>query len=254
MLEIVASMPPSSELLVQRVGMLLEDERATLRVQAGRADSGSKVQDGSADFNASIGPMAITILRISAKLQVVVQQLAAELARARPRRTTVIKMCLHSQLSGVVRYIAGAVDTLQVNDSFGRITHYRVPKLHVTSLDAISKALWLTVFRQDVKDTPQLWSTTDFEQRLLCNVNAARSGRSYSSSHNRPSRLCLTQGHDISDLLAPISKLFTSWATRRLQRATHVLPCWGKAWKVLGTRGLTLSRQRPFGPSPGPLC
>ena len=85
-----------------------------------------------------------------------VQQLAAELARARPRRTTVVKMCLRSQLSGVVRYITGAVDTLQVNDIFGRITHYRAPKLHVTSLDAISKALWLTVFRQDVKDTPRL--------------------------------------------------------------------------------------------------
>ena len=75
MLEIVASMPPSSELLAQRVGMLLEDERATLRVQAGGADSGLKVQDGSAGFNASIDPTTITILRRSAKLQAVVQHL-----------------------------------------------------------------------------------------------------------------------------------------------------------------------------------
>ena len=184
MLEIVASMPPSSELLVQRVGMLLEDERATLRVQAGRADSGAKVDGGASGFNASIDPTTITILRRSAKLQAVVQQLAAELKRARPRRTTIIKTCLRSQLSGVVRYITGAVDTLQVSDIFGKITHYRAPKLHVSSLDAISKALWLSVFKQDVRDTPRLkdcsfnnkftyqlltgdWSSIDFEQRLL---------------------------------------------------------------------------------------
>jgi hypothetical protein len=226
MLEIVASMPPSSELLVQRVGMLLEDEQATLRVQAGRADGGPKVQDGSSGFNAAIDPTTITILRRSAKLQAVVQQLQAELARARPRRTTVIKICLRSQLSGVVRYITGAVDTLQVNTIFGQITHYRASKLHVTSLDAISKALWLSVFRQDVKNTPRLkdcsfnnkftyqlltgdWSAIDFEQRLLFDVNAARSGQSYSSSHNRPSRLWFAQEHDIGDLLAPISRLFT---------------------------------------------
>ena len=226
MLEIVASMPPSSELLVQRVDMLLEDERATLRVHAGRADSGSKVQDSSSGFNAPIDPTSITILRRSAKLQAVVQQLAAELARARPRRTKIIKICLRSQLSGVVRYITGAVDTLQVNDIFGRITHYRVPKLHVSSLDALSKALWLTVFRQDVGDTPRLkdctfdnkftyqlltgdWSAIDFEQRLLFDVNSARSGQSYNSSYNRPSRLWFAEEHDIGDLLAPISKLFT---------------------------------------------
>ena len=86
MLEIVASMPPSAELLVQRVGMLLDDERATLRVHAGRADSGSKAEDSASGFKASIDPTSITTLRRSAKLQAVVQQLAAELARAKPRR------------------------------------------------------------------------------------------------------------------------------------------------------------------------
>ena len=86
MLEIVASMPPSAELLVQRVGMLLDDECATVWVHAGRADSGSKAEDGASGFKASIDPMSITTLRRSAKLQAVVQQLAAELARAKPRR------------------------------------------------------------------------------------------------------------------------------------------------------------------------
>ena len=84
------------------------------------------------------------------------QQLAAELANPKPRRNTVIKMCLRSQLSGVVKYITGAVDTLQVNDIFGQITHYSAPKLHVTSLDAVSNALWLLVLRQDIKDAPRL--------------------------------------------------------------------------------------------------
>ena len=102
MLEIVASMPPSAELLVQRVGMLLDDERATLRVHGGRADSGTKVEDGASDFKASIDPLSITTLRRSAKLQAVVEQLAAELARPNPRRNAVIKMCFRSQLSGVV--------------------------------------------------------------------------------------------------------------------------------------------------------
>ena len=56
----------------------------------------------------------------------------------------------------MVRYITGAIDTLHVNDIFTQITHYRVPKLHVTSRDAVSKALWLSVFRQDIKNTPRL--------------------------------------------------------------------------------------------------
>ena len=57
MLEIVVSMPPSAELLAQRVSMLLDDERATLRVHAGRAVSGSKADDGASGFKASIDPM-----------------------------------------------------------------------------------------------------------------------------------------------------------------------------------------------------
>ena len=82
------------------------------------------------------------------------------------------------------------------------------------------------MFRQDVGDTPRLkdctfdnkftcqlltgdWSAIDFEQRLLFDVNSARSGQSYSSSYNRPSRLWFAEEHDIGDLLSPISKLFT---------------------------------------------
>ena len=65
-LEIVASMPPSSELLVRRVGTLLDDERATLRVHAGRADSGSKVEDGASGFvnNRTCNMHVNTIVRL----------------------------------------------------------------------------------------------------------------------------------------------------------------------------------------------
>ena len=137
-------MPPSSELLVQRVSIILDNERANLRVHAGRSDIGSKSEDGAAGFTASIDPLSITTLRRFAKHQAVVQQLSSETARPKPRRSTVSRICFRSHLSGVVRYITGAVDTLQVNDIFGQIAHYRAPKLHVTSLDAVSKALWLS--------------------------------------------------------------------------------------------------------------
>ena len=80
--------------------------------------------------------------------------------------------------------------------------------------------------RHDVKGTPRLkdcsfnnkftyqlltgdWSSIDVKQRLLFDVNAARAGQSYCSSHTRPSKLRVSQEHDIGDLLAPISKLFT---------------------------------------------
>ena len=69
MLEIVASMPTSADLLVQRVSMILDDERATLRVHAGRADSGSKADDGAAGFKASIDPLSIKLLRRKANFR-----------------------------------------------------------------------------------------------------------------------------------------------------------------------------------------
>ena len=125
----------------------------------------------------------------------------------------------------MVRYIAGAVDTLQVHEVFGQITHYRAQKLHVFTLDAISKTLWLSVFKAGIYETRQLkngtfankftyqlltgeWTSIDFEQRLLFD-NAARSGQSYSSTNNRPPKLWLSMEHDIGDLMVPISKLFS---------------------------------------------
>ena len=147
------------------------------------------------------------------------------MARPKPRRNTVIRICLRSQLSGVVRYITGAVDTLLVNDVFGQITHYRAPKLHVSSLDAFSKTLWLSVFKQDIKDTSRLkngtfgnkftyrlltgdWSSIDFEQRLLFDINAARAGQACNNAYNSPSKLWFALEHAIGDLLSPISRLF----------------------------------------------
>ena len=81
------------------------------------------------------------------------------------------------------------------------------------------------MFKQNIKDTPRLkdctfgnkftyqlltgdWSSIDFEQRLLFDVNAARAGQAYSNAHNRASKIWFAQEHDIGDLLAPISKLF----------------------------------------------
>ena len=158
--------------------------------------------------------------------------------------------------------ITGAVDTLQVNDIFGRITHYRAPKLHVTSRDAIPQALWLSVFRQDAKDTPRArlkdcsfnnkftyqlltgdWSSIDFEQRLLFDDNAARAaGRSYNSSHNRSSKLWFAQEHGIGDLLAPIScRLFTCLG---YEAATTCNSC--AALLAKGLEGLRHARAYPL--------
>ena len=104
----------------------------------------------------------MTPLRRFTQLQTVVQQLSQEMARSKPRHNVVIKTCLRSQLSGAVRYIAGVVDTLQlqVHEVFGQITHYRAQNLHVSTLDAISKALWLSVFKAAIQEYPRLKNGT----------------------------------------------------------------------------------------------
>ena len=142
-----------------------------------------------------------------------------EMPKANPKRNNVIRICLRSKLFGVVRYIAGAVDTQQVHEVFGQITHYRAQKLHdiVSTLDTISKALWLSVFKQDILETPRLtncsfanrftyqlltgdWASIDFEQRLLFD-NAARSGQAHSNTNNRSPKLWLSTEHDLGDLI-----------------------------------------------------
>ena len=224
MLEIVASMPLAEDLLSKRVNMIIEDEKATNRGYTGKLDV-ARVPGEVDGFTASIDPTSITLLRRSAQLQKIVQKLSQEMAKASPKRNKVIRICLRSQLSGVVRYIVGAVDTLQVHEVFGQITHYRAQKLHVSTLDTISKALWLAVFKDDIVDTPRLkncsfsnrftyqlltgdWASIDFEQRLLFDVNAARSGQTYNNTNNRSPKLWLLTEHDLGDLMVPISKLF----------------------------------------------
>ena len=155
MLEIVASMPLSADFLVKKVAMIMDDENATHVTHFPRSDGTRNTGDVDG-FSAGIDPTSFTLLRRSAELQAVVTKLTLELGRSKPRRNVVIKLCLRSRLSGVVRYITGALDTLHVHDMFGQITHHRAQKLHASTLDPISKALWLSVFKTDIAETPRL--------------------------------------------------------------------------------------------------
>ena len=151
MLEIVASMPLTVDLLGKQVSMIIEDEEATNRVYSGKLAMDMAKTPGEVDgFTAAINPTSITLLRCSAQLQKVVHKLSQEISKANPKRNNAgIRICLRSKLSGVVHYIAGAVDMLQVHEVFGHIMHYRAKKLHVSTLDTILKVLWRSVFKQD---------------------------------------------------------------------------------------------------------
>ena len=98
MLEIVASMPLTGDLLSKRVNMIIEDEKATNRGYSGKLDV-ARVPGEVDGFTASIDPTSITLLRRSAQLQKIVQKLSQEMAKASPKRNKVIRICLRSQLS-----------------------------------------------------------------------------------------------------------------------------------------------------------
>ena len=90
MLEIVASMPLTADLLGKRVNMIIEDEKATHRVYTGKLEM-AKAPGEVDGFTAAIDPISITLLRRSAQLQKVVQKLSQEMAKAKPKRNNVIK-------------------------------------------------------------------------------------------------------------------------------------------------------------------
>ena len=111
MLEIVASMPLSADLLVKRVAMIMDDQKATLIAHFPRAD-GTKITAGVEGFTAGVHPTSFTLLHRSTELQAVVAKLTLELGSGKPRRNVVIKVCLRSRLSGVVQYITGALGAI----------------------------------------------------------------------------------------------------------------------------------------------
>ena len=134
MLEIVASMPFTADLLGTRVNMILEDEKATYRVYTGKLDA-VKAPGEVDGFTAAIGPTSITLLRRSAQLQTVVQKLSQEMGRSEPMRKVVIKSCLGWYATLLVQW------TRSRCTRWLEITHYRAQKLHVSTLDTISLIL-----------------------------------------------------------------------------------------------------------------
>ena len=81
MLEIVASMPPTADLLGKMVNMIIEDDKATRRVNTGKLEM-AKAPGEVDGVTADIDPTSITLLRRSAQLQSVVQKLSQKLAKA----------------------------------------------------------------------------------------------------------------------------------------------------------------------------
>ena len=93
MLEIVASMPPTTDLLGKRVNLIIKDEKATHRVYTSKLDM-AKTPGKVGGSTAAIGPTSIMLLCCFAKLQAMVQKLSQEMARSKPRCSIMINTCL----------------------------------------------------------------------------------------------------------------------------------------------------------------
>ena len=165
-------------------------------------------QDTSATRRGNVSATSLNLLRLDPKLLMVVQQVKRELDRPEgTRRGEILGICLKSRLSGVVRYITGALETLEVADVFASLTHLRIRKLTADSLAPLCEHLWTTVFAQDIlkndlvgnasfhpsfiKDVFSMkWDSIDWEQRLVHDLDLARAEKQYDGSKSRPKAQC----------------------------------------------------------------
>ena len=134
--DMVADIGAGSDRLMARVQLAMEDKRKEMAVKDTNASTASL--DTSATRRGKVSAASLNLLRRDPKLLMVVQQLKRELDRPEgTRRGKILGICLKSRLSGVVRYITGALETLEVADVFASLTHLRIRKLTADSLATV---------------------------------------------------------------------------------------------------------------------
>ena len=223
--DMVADIGSGSDRLMARVQLAMEDKRKEMAVKD--TSVSSDVKDTSATRRGKVSAASLNLLRRDPKLLMVVQRVKHELDRPDgTRRGEILGICLKSRLSGVVRYITGVLDTLEVADVFASLTHLRIRKLTVDSLAPLCEHLWTAVFSQEImqndlvgnasfhpsfiKDIFSMkWDSIDWEQRLVHDLDLARAGEQYDGSKSRPKAQWFMSEAGLIDLMGPM-QLFMS--------------------------------------------
>ena len=218
----VADIEAGSDRLMARVPVQLamEDKRKEKAVKDTSVSTASL--DTSATRRGKVSAASLNLLRRDPKLLMVVQQVKRELDRPEgTRRGEILGVCLKSRLSGVVRYITGILEALEVADVFASLTHLRIRKLTADSLAPLCEHLWTTVFAQDIlkndlvgnasfhpsfiKDVFSMkWDSIDWEQRLVHDLDLARAGVQYDGSKSRPKAQWFMAESGLIDLMGPM--------------------------------------------------
>ena len=111
--------------LMARVQLAMEDRRKEKAVKETSASTAS--QDTGATRRDKVSATSLNLLRRDPNLLMVVQRIKRELDRPEgTRRGEILGICLKSRLSGVMRYITGVLDTLEVAVVFASLTHLRI--------------------------------------------------------------------------------------------------------------------------------
>ena len=211
--------------LMSKVQLVIEDKRKEQAVSVMSTEVPAQ-QPGVAR-RGRVSAASLNILRRDPMLLQVVQALKAELDRPEgTRRSHILSICLRSKLSGVVRYITGALDTLEVADVFASLTHLRIRKLADDSLAPLCDHLWAAVFAEEIANNDLVgnasfspafikavfsskWDAIDWEQRLVHDLDLAKSGVQYEANKSRAKALWFTTEHSLTDLMSPMQRFFS---------------------------------------------
>ena len=224
---LVEDLGSGASLLTARVKILIDDKQHEKRVGGSKSnltDASSKVAS-DVSIHGRVSSASLNELRRSPALLELVRDLNEELDAEAPSQSNILSLCLSSRLSGVVRYMTGMLDALEISDVFPRIAHLRARKLNQDSLARIAKHLWLKVFKDEVEEYPRVadatfhaafvrdlfsakWSSIDFEQRLLFDLDLAKSGSEFNGNYSRPKSQWFQDEHALTDAMVPISALF----------------------------------------------
>ena len=242
----------SANLLTARIKILLDDKQLEKRAVASKFTGSSEqtakgaITDGQSQYHARVSASSLNELRRSPELLELVKSLNEELGQPAPSQSRILSLCLSSRLSGVVCYMTGVLDTLEVSDVFAQISHLRARKLNQESLARLCKHMWLTVFEGELEEFPRVadatfhpaflrdlfmskWSSIDFEQRLVFDLDLAKSGSTFNGNFNRPKAQWFQEEHGVTDLMAPVTILFEELGYEGAQQENSFASLLGEA-------------------------
>ena len=167
---------PGANKLMSKVQLVIEDRRKEQAVSS--LSTEVRAQEPGVARRGQVSAASLNKLRRDPMLLQVVQALKAEIDRPEgTRRSQVLSICLKSKLAGVVRYIAGALDTLEVAHVFASLTHLRIRKLAEDSLVPLGEHLWAAVFAEEIAENDPVGNASFSPTFIKAFFNSQQVGR-----------------------------------------------------------------------------